>query len=72
MDTNKRTVSIDHAASILGVSRRTIYHRISDGYIQTIKVNGTRRVIVESLVKAPGAGQEFAKKVLKSLSKDDK
>jgi excisionase family DNA binding protein len=51
---NRKTVTIDHAAAILGVSRRTIYYRIRDGHIQTIKTNGTQRVIIESLENAPG------------------
>ena len=31
-----RSVSIDHAAELLGVSRRTIYNRIRDGRLQTL------------------------------------
>ena len=29
-----RSVSLDHAAQLLGVSRRTIYNRIRDGRLQ--------------------------------------
>ncbi len=32
-----RSVSLDHAAELLGVSRRTIYNRIRDGRLQTIR-----------------------------------
>jgi excisionase family DNA binding protein len=45
-----RSVSLDHAAQILGVSRRTIYNRIRDGRLQTIRtVGGSQRVLVESV-----------------------
>jgi excisionase family DNA binding protein len=45
-----RSVSIDHAARMLQVSRRTIYNRINDGYLQTIRtIGGSQRVLVDSL-----------------------
>lgn len=45
-----RSVSIDQAASMLSVSRRTIYNRIRDGRLQTIRtIGGSQRVLVESL-----------------------
>jgi len=45
-----RSVSLDHAAQILGVSRRTIYNRIRDGRLQTIRTpGGSQRVLVESM-----------------------
>ena len=45
-----RSVSIDQAASMLNVSRRTIYNRIRDGRLQTIRtLGGSQRVLVESL-----------------------
>lgn len=45
-----RSVSIDQAAALLGVSRRTIYNRIRDGRLQTIRtLGGSQRVLVESL-----------------------
>jgi excisionase family DNA binding protein len=44
-----RSVSLDHAAQLLGVSRRTIYNRIRDGRLQTIRtLGGSQRVLVES------------------------
>ena len=44
-----RSVSLDHAAALLGVSRRTIYNRIRDGRLQTIRtVGGSQRVLLES------------------------
>jgi excisionase family DNA binding protein len=45
-----RSVSIDHAAELLKVSRRTIYNRIRDGRLQTIRtLGGSQRVLLESL-----------------------
>ena len=45
-----RSVSLDHAAQILGVSRRTIYNRIRDGRLQTIRtLGGSQRVRLDSV-----------------------
>ena len=45
-----RSVSIDQAALLLQVSRRTIYNRIRDGRLLTIRtLGGSQRVLVESL-----------------------
>ena len=45
-----RSVSIQHAAQILGVSRRTVYNRIRDGKLQTIRtLGGSQRVLTASL-----------------------
>jgi excisionase family DNA binding protein len=45
-----RSVSIDQAATVLRVSRRTVYNRIRDGRLQTIRtLGGSQRVLVESL-----------------------
>ena len=45
-----RSVSIDHAATLLKVSKRTIYYRIRDGRLRTIRtLGGSQRVLVESL-----------------------
>lgn len=46
-----RSVSIDMAATLLGVSRRTIYNRINEGKLQTIRtIGGSQRVLISSLV----------------------
>jgi len=46
-----RSVSIEQAGALLNVSRRTIYNRIRDGRLQTIRtLGGSQRVLVESLV----------------------
>ena len=45
-----RSVSLDHAAELLGVSRRTIYNRIRDGRWQTIRtLGGSQRVLLDSV-----------------------
>ena len=45
-----RSVTIDQAASLLGVSRRTVYNRIRDGRLRTVRTLGvSQRVLVESL-----------------------
>lgn len=45
-----RSVSLDHAAEMLGVSRRTIYNRIREGRLQTIRtIGGSQRVLVDSV-----------------------
>jgi excisionase family DNA binding protein len=52
-----RSVSLDHAAQILGVSRRTIYNRIRDGRLQTIRtLGGSQRVLIDSV---EGLEQDF-------------
>jgi excisionase family DNA binding protein len=45
-----RSVSLDQAAQLLQVSRRTIYNRIRAGQLQTIRtLGGSQRVLVESM-----------------------
>ena len=45
-----RSVSLDHAAELLGVSRRTVYNRIRDGRLQTIRtLGGSQRVLIDSV-----------------------
>ena len=45
-----RSVTIDQAASLLQVSRRTIYNRIREGKLQTIRtIGGSQRVLISSL-----------------------
>ena len=47
-----RSVSIDQAAFLLNVSRRTIYNRIREGRLLTNRtLGGSQRVLVESLVE---------------------
>ena len=48
-----RSVSVEQAAQLLGVSRRTVYNRINDGRLRTIRtLGGSQRVLVESLFAA--------------------
>ena len=50
-----RSVSLDHAAEILGVSRRTIYNRIREGRLQTIRtLGGSQRVLIDSVYDGRG------------------
>ena len=45
-----RTVFVDHAAELLGVSRRTVYYRIKSGRLTTVRTaNGTQRVVIASI-----------------------
>jgi excisionase family DNA binding protein len=45
-----RSVSIDQAARLLNVSRRTIYNRIREGRLRTVRtIGGSQRVLVDSL-----------------------
>ena len=46
----QRTLMIDQAAASLGVSRRTVYYRIREGRLRTIRtLGGSQRVLVESI-----------------------
>ena len=48
-----RSVSLDHAAQLLGVSRRTIYNRIREGRLQTVRtIGGSQRVLVDCVSDA--------------------
>ena len=45
-----RCVSIEQAAQLLGVSRRTVYYRIRDGRLRTIRtLGGSQRVLMDSV-----------------------
>ena len=57
-----RSVSIEQAARLLNVSRRTIYNRIRDGRLQTIRtsVGGSQRVLVASLYELGFRPQPFS------------
>jgi excisionase family DNA binding protein len=56
-----RSVAIDHAAELLGVSRRTIYNRIRDGRLETVRtLGGSQRVTVESLTRFRHMGKRWA------------
>jgi excisionase family DNA binding protein len=43
---------VDHAAQLLGVSRRTVYYRIREGRLRTMRTRcGSQRVLMESIVE---------------------
>ena len=45
-----RSVLLDHAAALLGVSRRTVYYRIREGRLRTIRTRcGSQRVLLDSV-----------------------
>ena len=55
-----RSVSLDHAAEILGVSRRTIYNRIREGRLQTVRtLGGSQRVLLDSVRGVRGQAQDL-------------
>jgi excisionase family DNA binding protein len=56
-----RSVSIDQAAHLLRVSRRTIYNRIRDGRLRTIRtIGGSQRVLLDSLHEQGVRSRPFA------------
>ena len=56
-----RSVSIDQAANLLSVSRRTIYNRIREGRLRTVRtLGGSQRVLVESLYSLGFRPQAFS------------
>jgi excisionase family DNA binding protein len=53
-----RSVSLMQAATLLQVSRRTIYNRIRDGQLVTIRIHGSQRVLTSSLFGSNGMMQD--------------
>lgn len=50
MDPFGRSVLIDQAVLMLGVSKRTVYYRIRQGRLQTIRTRGgSQRVLIASI-----------------------
>ena len=46
----ERSLLIDDAAVLLGVSRRTVYYRIRQGHLQTLRTRvGSQRVLLTSI-----------------------
>jgi excisionase family DNA binding protein len=50
--TPERSVLILEAADVLGVSRRTVYYRIRDGRLQTIRTRGGSQRVLWSSIEA--------------------
>ena len=49
-DPQRRSVLLDQAAELLGVSRRTVYYRIREGRLTPIRTrSGSQRVLLDSL-----------------------
>jgi excisionase family DNA binding protein len=45
-----RSISLDHAAEVFGVSRRTIYNWIRIGRVQTVRtLGGSQRVLTDAI-----------------------
>lgn len=56
-----RSVSIEQAGRLLNVSRRTVYNRIRDGRLKTVRtLGGSQRVLVEALYDAGFRPQVFS------------
>ena len=51
-----RSVSIEQAARLLTLSRRTVYYRIRDGRLRTVRtLGGSQRVLMDSVEEMRGA-----------------
>lgn len=47
-----RSISLEHAGELLGMSRRTLYNRIRLGDLRTVRLpSGTQRVLIESVIE---------------------
>ncbi len=47
-----RSALLERAAELLGVSRRTVYYRIRDGRLRTVRtMNGSQRVLLDSIAQ---------------------
>lgn len=49
---HERSVLILEAADVLGVSRRTVYYRIREGRLQTIRTRGGSQRVLWSSIEA--------------------
>jgi excisionase family DNA binding protein len=45
----RKSVLVELAAVLLGVSRRTVYYRIRDGRLRTIRMGVSQRVLLDSI-----------------------
>jgi len=53
-----RTLLIEDAAMLLGVSRRTVYYRIRDGRLETMRTRGgSQRVLLASIERLLAEGR---------------
>lgn len=59
--TGIRSLLINDAASVLGVSRRTVYYRIRDGKLETVRTRGgSQRVLTSSIERLLRERQELS------------
>lgn len=64
MKGNKRTISVEEAAEVLGVSRPTAYEAVKRGQIPCLRICGCMRVPVEALerqLRHPGCQEEWGR-----------
>ena len=45
----RRTLTVDEVAAVLGISRATIYNLISDGELESVRIRGRRLVAREQI-----------------------
>ncbi len=54
MTANRKTISINKASELVGVSRRTIYNWIASGKVEYIRTaGGSVRIFVDTLWRSP-------------------
>ena len=59
----ERSVLVEQAAELLGVSRRTVYYRIRDGRLRTIRTRcGSQRVLLSTIERLLREEQERREK----------
>jgi len=55
----ERSVLVEQAAELLGVSRRTVYYRIREGRLRTIRTRcGSQRVLLSTIERVLREEQE--------------
>ncbi len=58
-----KSLLVDQAAQLLGVSRRTVYYRIQEGRLETIRTRcGSQRVLLVSIEMLLGEMHDRAKR----------
>ena len=68
---SERSFLIDDAARLLGVSRRTVYYRIREGRLLTIRARcGSQRVLLSSIEALMRARQEQSQEGRQEESQD--
>ena len=66
-----KTVFLDEAARLLGVSRRTVYYRIREGKLRTIRTAcRSQRVVVDSIEALLRAEVGLSRRLEPAASRD--